>query len=317
MISDSIFLQSLSTLPCSSWRVGNSWSPMEKGIVFIFLVTFTDWLPSSSIKNLGIAGGLALWWNNKVKLSVLHHDKNLIDIVISINGEPEWFGTFIYAPPYEEEKQEFWERLGTLRDNANVKWCIMGDTNVVASPSEKYGDAPLDYNNVKWYHEFLERSLLMEIQSKEGTYTWSNQRSEEDEICEKLDKVISSLDWNFLFPKAIAIIKVPMASDHTPIVLLTNGVTKSGKKDFKFESRWSLEDECLNIIKEEWKPSEERHQRGTFRVKLRRTKVKLWKWSREKFGKNKISANDIVNKIKVLQQGPLSNENTELPGRLA
>ncbi|KAK8990141.1 hypothetical protein V6N11_008656 [Hibiscus sabdariffa] len=178
------------------------------------------------VEPIGIAGGLALWWNKEVKLSVLHHDKNLIDTIISINGEPEWFGTFIYAPPYEEENQEFWERLGTLRDNANGKWCIMGDTNVVASPSEKYRGAPFDFNNAKWYHEFLERSLLMEIQSKGGTYTWSNQRCEENEICEKLDKVMSSLEWNFLFPKAIAIVDVPIASDHTPIVLLINGVTK-------------------------------------------------------------------------------------------
>ncbi|KAK9001843.1 hypothetical protein V6N11_024541 [Hibiscus sabdariffa] len=197
------------------------------------------------VEPIGIAGGLALWWNNEVKLSVLLHDKNFIDTVISINGESEWFGTFIYAPPYEEEKQEFWERLGTLRDNANVKWCIMG----------------------------IPISLLMKIQSKGGTHTWSNERSEEDEICEKLDKVISSVEWNFLFPKAIAIIDVSIASDHTPIILLTNGVTKSGKKEFKFESRWSLEEECSNIIQEEWTPPEERHQRGTFRVKLRRTKV--------------------------------------------
>ncbi|KAK9033047.1 hypothetical protein V6N11_018085 [Hibiscus sabdariffa] len=127
----------------------------------------------------------------------------------------------------------------------------MGDTNIVASPSEKYGGSPFDHNNAKWYHEFLERSLRMEIQSKGGAYTWSNKRSEEDEICEKLDKVISSLDWSFLFPKAIAIVDVPIASDHAPIVLLTNGVMKSVKKEFKFESRWSLEEECSNIVQEE------------------------------------------------------------------
>ncbi|KAK8990977.1 hypothetical protein V6N11_062004 [Hibiscus sabdariffa] len=175
--------------------------------------------------------GLALWWNNEVNLSVLHSDKNLIDTIISINGEPEWFGTFIYAPPYEEEKQDFWERLGKLRVNANGKWGIMGDTNVVASPSEKYGGAPFDLNNAKWYNEFLENSLLMEIQSKGGIYTWSNQRCEEDEICEKLEKVMPSLEWNFLFPKAIAIIDVPIASDHALIVLLLNGVTKRGRMD--------------------------------------------------------------------------------------
>ncbi|KAK8550978.1 hypothetical protein V6N12_039653 [Hibiscus sabdariffa] len=115
---------------------------------------------------VGIAGGLALWWTNDVKLSVLHHDKNFIDSVISINGEEEWFGTFIYASPYEEEKQEFWERLGTLRVDVNAKWCIMGDTNIVASPNEKYGGAPFDQNNVIWYHEFLRNPFLWKFKAK-------------------------------------------------------------------------------------------------------------------------------------------------------
>ncbi|KAK9041645.1 hypothetical protein V6N11_016736 [Hibiscus sabdariffa] len=228
----------------------------------------------------GIAGGLALWWSQDVKLSVLHYDKNFIDTIISINGETEWFGTFIYATPYEEDKQRFWERLGILRNDVNAKWWIMGDTNIVASPNEKYGGSTFENNNAKWYHEFLECTYLIEIQSKRGAYTWSNQRSEEDEIREKLDRVLSSLEWSFLFPKAIVIIDVAIASDHAPIVLLTNGVMKKVKRDFKFESRWLIEEECSRLVEEEWISTEDRNQRGTFRVKLRRTKVKLGKWNK-------------------------------------
>ncbi|KAK9005599.1 hypothetical protein V6N11_043025 [Hibiscus sabdariffa] len=73
------------------------------------------------VEPLGIAGGLALWWNHEVKLSVLHYDKNFIDIIMYVNGETEWSGTFIYAPPYEDEKQDFWERLGTFRNDVNAK----------------------------------------------------------------------------------------------------------------------------------------------------------------------------------------------------
>ncbi|KAK8601187.1 hypothetical protein V6N12_051029 [Hibiscus sabdariffa] len=162
-----------------------------------------------------------------------------------------------------------------------------GDTNIVASPNEKYGGSPFDHNNAKWYHEFLECTYLMEIQSKGEAYTWSNQRSEED------DRVLSSLEWSFLFPKAIAIIDAAIASDHAPIVLLTNGVMKNVKRDFKFESRWLIEEECSRLVEEEWTSTEGRNQRGTFRVKLRRTKVKLGKWNKEKFGKNRLSTNDI------------------------
>ncbi|KAK8986463.1 hypothetical protein V6N11_010019 [Hibiscus sabdariffa] len=213
---------------------------------------------------VGIAGGLALWWKSDVKLSVLYHDNNTIDSIISINGEDDWYGTFIYAPPYEREKQEFWERIGSLRSDINTKWCIMGDTNTVTSPNKKYRGLPFDHNNVKWYHEFLERSLLVEIQSKGGEFTWSNQRSEEEEICEKLDRVLSSLEWGFLFPKAIVVVDIAIASDHAPIILLANGLLKKTKKDFKFESRWILENECSEIVKQEWKPTEQRSHKGTF-----------------------------------------------------
>ncbi|KAK8551543.1 hypothetical protein V6N12_040179 [Hibiscus sabdariffa] len=123
------------------------------------------------VEPIGLADGLALWWNNEIKLSVLHFDKNFIDTIISLNGEEEWFGTFIYAPPYESEKQDFWERIGRLRNTNNEKWCIMGDTNTVTSPYEKHGGLQFDQNNAKWYFEFLERSYLMELHSTGGAYT--------------------------------------------------------------------------------------------------------------------------------------------------
>ncbi|KAK9036183.1 hypothetical protein V6N11_078192 [Hibiscus sabdariffa] len=211
----------------------------------------------------GIAGGLALWWSNEVKLSVLHYDRNFIDAKISINGEPEWFGTFIYAPLYSGEKYEFWDSLTALRNDINAKWCIIGDFNVVVCPEEKYEGVPFDHNMLS-------------------------------------DRVVSSLEWNFLFPKAISFIDIAIASDHSLIILLTNGVVKNTKKDFKFESRWLMESKCSRVIQEEWENRENGPSRGTFRIKLRRTRVKLSKWNKEKFGTNRSSAEEIQKNIKEL-----------------
>ncbi|KAK8510002.1 hypothetical protein V6N12_035325 [Hibiscus sabdariffa] len=99
----------------------------------------------------GIAGGLALWWSNNVKLSV-------------------------------------------LRNDVNAKWCVIGDFNVVASPEEKCGSNPFDHNSAKWYYDFLDQTYLMEIPSSGGSFTWSNQRSNEETTLEKLDRVLSSLE---------------------------------------------------------------------------------------------------------------------------
>ncbi|KAK8478026.1 hypothetical protein V6N11_084158 [Hibiscus sabdariffa] len=142
----------------------------------------------------GIVGGLALWWSNEVNLSIMHYDKHFIDTKISINGEIEWFDTFIYAPLYTEDKQKFWELLAPLRNDINAKWCVLGDFNVVVSPEEKYGGNPLDHNYAKWYYEFLDQTYLMEIPSSGGSFTWSNQRCNEDVILEKLDRVFSSME---------------------------------------------------------------------------------------------------------------------------
>ncbi|KAK8980445.1 hypothetical protein V6N11_029006 [Hibiscus sabdariffa] len=81
----------------------------------------------------GIAGGLALWWSNNVKLSVLR-------------------------------------------------------------PEEKCGSNPFDHNSAKWYYDFLDQTYLMEIPSSGGSFTWSNQRSNEETTLEKLDRVLSSLE---------------------------------------------------------------------------------------------------------------------------
>ncbi|KAK8525990.1 hypothetical protein V6N12_020472 [Hibiscus sabdariffa] len=124
----------------------------------------------------------------------------------------------------------------------------------------------------------------MEIPNNGRSFTWSNQRCNDKAILEKFDQTLSSLEWSFLFPKTIPIIDVAIVSDHSPIILLVNGVVKKAKKDFKFESRWLIEEECSQVVKEEWESKENDSSRGTFRVKLRRTKVNLSKWNKEKFG---------------------------------
>ncbi|KAK9037790.1 hypothetical protein V6N11_022690 [Hibiscus sabdariffa] len=204
----------------------------------------------------GIAGGLALWWSNNVKLTILQQAKNFIDTKISFNGETEWFGIFIYAPPNSENKQKFWESLACLRKDINAKWCVIGDSNVVARPEDKCAGNPFDHNQAKWYYDFLDQTYLMEIPSSGGTFTWSNRRKSEEAILEKLDQILSSMEWNFLFPKTISIIDAAIASDHSPVIVLTNGIEKKSKREFKFESRWLKEEDCSQVVKTEWESSD-------------------------------------------------------------
>ncbi|KAK8498763.1 hypothetical protein V6N12_064052 [Hibiscus sabdariffa] len=200
----------------------------------------------------GIAGGLALWWTENVSIKILRESVNFIDTLVLVNGEDPWQCTFVYGPPYTSEKQQFWANLQNFRHCSNVKWCIIGDINIVANQNDKDGGAPINKSHAQWFLDFMDVSGLIELPIKGGMFTWSNLRCDNDAIAEKLDKILISSDWSLAFPKAIGVLEAAVASDHDPIILILDGMRKKRKKMFKFESRWLLEEECYTSVSEAW-----------------------------------------------------------------
>ncbi|KAK8572433.1 hypothetical protein V6N12_028486 [Hibiscus sabdariffa] len=161
------------------------------------------------------------------------------------------------------------------------------------------------------FYDFINKCGLLEIPTKGGTFTWSNKRSQEDAILEKLDRVLSSLEWNKMLPKALACLDVAIAYDHAPIILLLQGLNKKGRRDFKFESKWLLEEECAREVTKGWKPMQHVDSNNMFGRKMKCTRTKLSKWSKVKYGKNKKVAEELIYKIKALEGKPLSFTETK------
>ncbi|KAK8574625.1 hypothetical protein V6N12_062315 [Hibiscus sabdariffa] len=183
--------------------------------------------------------------------------------------------TFIYGPPYTEEKQGFWGSLSSLRGNNSKKWCVIGDSNIVAKPEEKLGGAPFDAAQAKW--------------------------SEDDAILEKLDRILVSLEWKSSFPKAMGVLDATISSDHAPIVLFLEGMKKKYKRDFKFEAKWLLEEEYTKKVEESWSPGCSGHNTSWFGRKLSRTRIKLRQWSKLKRGQVKGKEEEMKERIRTLQ----------------
>ncbi|KAK9046778.1 hypothetical protein V6N11_052655 [Hibiscus sabdariffa] len=226
-------------------------------------------------------GGLALWWTEEVKVTILNYCKNYIDVSISYRNSEEWHCTFIYAPPYHEEKKEFWEEMAGLRGQQGCKWCMIRDSNSIVNQGEKNGGNAGNIQNVRWYLNFIETTSMIEMLIKGGSFTWSNQRTEENAISEKLDRIFFTGEWSFMHPKAIGIMEAATTFDHNPILLLLNGPRKKRKNVFKFESKWLLEEDCSANIKEAWSLDTEVPRSlssSQFGKKLRTTRIKLGRW---------------------------------------
>ncbi|KAK9032518.1 hypothetical protein V6N11_056778 [Hibiscus sabdariffa] len=262
----------------------------------------------------GIAGGLALWWTEEVKVTILNYCKNYIDVSITYRNSEEWYCTFIYAPPYHDEKKEFWEEIAGLRGQQGCKWCVIGDSNSIVNQGEKSEGNAVNGRNARWYLNFIETTSMIEMPIKGGSFTWSNQRIEGNAISEKLDRILFTGEWSFMYPKAIGVMEAATKSDHNPILLLLNGPRKKRKKVFKFESKWLLEEDCYDNIKEAWSLDIEVPRSlssSQFGKKLRTTRIKLGRWSKEKYGKNRMTSEEIKQKLLVLQNEPLTAESKD------
>ncbi|KAK8559229.1 hypothetical protein V6N12_042511 [Hibiscus sabdariffa] len=158
------------------------------------------------------------------------------------------------------------------------------------------------------YFDFVDTLGLIDLSIIGGTFTWSNQRSEEEAILEKLDRVLCSPDWNIFFPKAVALLDVAIGSDHAPFIVYLKGIKRKYKKEFKFESKWLLEEDCTETVQNSWVPISQPRSSHRFGSKLRRTKYSLIRCSKLKSRVNNQKNMELQRKIKSFQGKPLSKE---------
>ncbi|KAK8493003.1 hypothetical protein V6N11_012657 [Hibiscus sabdariffa] len=176
----------------------------------------------------------------------------MIDTQISVNNGSPWFCSFLYGPPHREKKKEFWKSITRLRNDESSLWCLMGDSNIIANQTEKTGGNFYDLSQANWFNNAINKCGLLEMPIKGGSYTWSNQCTDDDAIMEKLDRILFNINWNDMFKRAAEVMEPTIGLDHSPIICLLNEVNRKPRKEFKFESKWLREDDCTYTIKQSW-----------------------------------------------------------------
>ncbi|KAK9001772.1 hypothetical protein V6N11_024470 [Hibiscus sabdariffa] len=113
---------------------------------------------------------------------------NFIDTLVSLKGEEPWQCTFLYDPSHITDKQQFWANFHQLRRNSTLRWCVIGDVNILSDQSEKEGGAPVNNSQANWFLDFLDASSMLELPIKGMIFIWSNMRSNNEVIAERLEK---------------------------------------------------------------------------------------------------------------------------------
>ncbi|XP_068339108.1 uncharacterized protein [Pyrus communis] len=236
----------------------------------------------------GRSGGLSLWWEDNLEVKIIFSSKHIIDAVMKCEGQTHWCRfTGVYGTPYRNEKSVFWDWMDHHFIPTDIPWICGGDFNEYIRDHEKSGGVEVLYNRPRFLEEFMVSSQLLDLGFHGSAFTWRGLRRGEW-VEERLDRVLANERWQECWPNSHVVHGMDLASDHCPIILNSSIVGPKGRKLFRFEAYWAMEEECKELVKNCWEGRQHEIREKSRRVdELRLQEESYWcqrsrvKWLRE------------------------------------
>ncbi|PNX98658.1 ribonuclease H, partial [Trifolium pratense] len=232
-----------------------------------------------SIDVEGRSGGLAVLWNDKSKCKIINYSRNFINLEVDNSQKGVWRMTCYYGLPERGRRRQAWDMLRELRDMSSLPWCIIGDFNDLLSQEDKLGSHPHPNWLCTGFRNVVSDCDLTDIQLEGHRFTWIKSRGTPHVIEERLDRAMATSDWLALFPEVKLINLLATHSDHSPILLQCEPVTRTNfKHAFKFENLWLKEDDIDDVVGMAW----EREMSAEVVEKIGVCADELQRWGRRK-----------------------------------
>lgn len=210
------------------------------------------------VNPVGTAGGLALFWDNRILVTVESHSPHFVNAIGEYIGSGRRMRiTFVYAPNDFQGRLHLWEELCQISHSNNLPWICAGDFNEILYLWEKVGMRVAENYHMKAFQDFLDACCLMDLESKGCTFTWANNREGDAYVKKRLDRAVCSMEWRVTFPEAEVYALLAIGSDHSPLLISLSPVQEKRKKEFKFEAFWLEEAECGEIVRDVWQKAED------------------------------------------------------------
>ncbi|KAL2929274.1 Lipoprotein PrgK [Bienertia sinuspersici] len=210
------------------------------------------------VDSRGRSGGLGLLWKMGVEVWISSKSLHHIDCFVKgLFGDTMWRFTGFYGWPENAEKYLSWELLRELKasNNWDGPWLCAGDFNQILYNEEKLGGSLREQSVMREFKEALEDCGLMDLGYVKFEYTWWNGREGEENIHERLDRMVGNNKWLEEFPLLTVYHLNQGDSDHFPLKLVEYKGNKNMRRkgySFKFEDYWLTSDQCGEVVKEAW-----------------------------------------------------------------
>ncbi|KAL7186742.1 hypothetical protein ACSBR2_028466 [Camellia fascicularis] len=259
----------------------------------------------------------SLLWTDEVNIDIRFKSKNLIRGVVSPPDKLcNWAVAFVYAPPQRGNRRGFWGQFKKMVSENKYPFLCIGDFNEIGAMGEKQGGVDCRMSQIQLFVELLSDCAIMDLEFNGAPYTWSNNQLRENNIRERLDRAVATIDWRALYSCAQVFHEVQVGSDHCPIILNCCLPLKKIPRLFKFETMWSTSPDCVELIRSKWASDVSGSNMFQLVHKLKECRSGLKEWSKLTFGNNKICIAQLKSELSKLQAQSPTDENLQLQGQL-
>jgi hypothetical protein len=201
----------------------------------------------------GRSGGILVGINTST-LKVNKVDSGEFCVKLAIKSKIygfEWMLVPVYGAALDKFKHEFLAELVRMCDSETLPMLLAGDFKILRRISE---DKSNDNFQPRWpfiFNSIIENLNLKEIILSGRQFTWESRR--ENPTYEKLDRVLTSVEWEQKFPLVSVRALTRSRSDHTPLLIDVGRQAHMGNKvRFSFELSWLEQEGFHEMIAAEW-----------------------------------------------------------------
>ncbi|PRQ30675.1 putative endonuclease/exonuclease/phosphatase [Rosa chinensis] len=203
-----------------------------------------------NVAPVNTAGGLSLWWRPGFLVEVTDFSKYFIDTRIRAQGSNEVIRvTWMYGPPYGDEKAAFWDYWSNLQIINAIPWLVIGDLNELVEQYEREGGSHWNSSRRSYLRTFISSHSLLDPGFKGQRFTWARVEDGVTRLQERLDRSLVSESWLLKWPNSCLTHLARVGFDHNPLFFSSDPLVTKRKSSFKFEAYWAEESESFQIVK--------------------------------------------------------------------
>lgn len=199
------------------------------------------------------------------------------------------------------------EDLRREKLNFTDPWLAMGDFNTVLEASEISNPSNYSHSRSAAFAEWIFDQALVDVGYDGPCMTWKRGNSDATFKSARLDRALGDGDWIMRFQNA-SMQHLPMVhSDHSPLLMKTNGKTGDRHNQcFKFQAAWLSNEGLEQTIRDKWNPN------GKLRENIRTIIPALEYWSKHVFGSIRRKKDKLLARLAGIQKKTLMGKHSGL-----